>query len=106
MTASAAMVPTDSYVIPAVSAAASILVVLFVCLLCHKLKRPVQEVHIDDLHQRVEERHHCYHHHTLLRHHQDHIHEFNQYQLEQPSPPSDSDAEQVCGDETSSPDSV
>ncbi|XP_046831022.1 bone morphogenetic protein 1 isoform X2 [Vespa crabro] len=102
----AAMVPTDSYLIPAVSAAASILVVLFVCLLCHKLKRPIQEVHIDDLHQRVEERHHCYHHHTLLQHHQDHIHEFNQYQLEQPSPPSDSDAEQVCGDETSSPDSV
>ncbi|XP_035739914.1 dorsal-ventral patterning tolloid-like protein 1 isoform X2 [Vespa mandarinia] len=102
----AAMVPTDSYLIPAISAAASILVVLFVCLLCHKLKRPIQEVHIDDLHQRVEERHHCYHHHTLLQHHQDHIHEFNQYQLEQPSPPSDSDAEQVCGDETSSPDSV
>ncbi|XP_043504117.1 dorsal-ventral patterning tolloid-like protein 1 isoform X1 [Polistes fuscatus] len=102
----AAMVPADSYVIPAVSAAASVLVVLFICLLCNKLKRPVQEVHIDDLHQRVEERHHCYHHHSLLQHHQDHIHEFNQYQLEQPSPPSDSDAEQVCGDETSSPDSV
>ncbi|XP_043677575.1 tolloid-like protein 1 isoform X2 [Vespula pensylvanica] len=101
-----ATISADTYVIPAVSVAASILVVLFVCLLCHKVKRPVQEVHIDNLHQRIEEHHPCYHHHALLQHHQDHIHEYNQYQLEQPSPPSDSDAEQVCGDETSSPDSV
>ncbi|KAK2586444.1 hypothetical protein KPH14_010719 [Odynerus spinipes] len=103
----AAMVPADSYAIPAGYAAGAILVALFLCLICHrKLKRRVQEVHIDDLHQRVEERHHCYHHHTLLQHHQDHTHDFNQYQLEQSSPPSDSDAEHGCGDETSSPDSV
>jgi len=65
----------------------------------------------------IDDRHHCYHQHNLLRHqHQDYVpglRGFNQYQLEQPSPPSESDEddepeelEQSGDQETSSPDSV
>jgi hypothetical protein len=64
----------------------------------------------------IDDRRHCYHQHNLLRHqHQDYapgLHDFNQYQLEQPSPPSESDEdepeelEQSGDQETSSPDSV
>lgn len=62
----------------------------------------------------VGDRRHCYHHHDLLHHqHQNHesTHSFNQYQIEQPSPQSESDEgaeepEPGCDQETSSPDSV
>lgn len=106
-------VPEDNYAIPAGCAVIAVLVALSICFLCHrKLKRRVPEVSIDDLQQRVEDRHHCYHHHNLLHHYQtqshSHNHNFNQYQIQEPSPPSESEAEQehVCGDDASSPDSV
>ncbi|XP_043464609.1 dorsal-ventral patterning tolloid-like protein 1 isoform X2 [Leptopilina heterotoma] len=104
-------VPEDNYAIPAGCAVIAVLVALSICFLCHrKLKRRVPEVSIDDLQQRVEDRHQCYHHHNLLRHYQtqSHSHNFNQYQIQEPSPPSESEAEQehVCGDDASSPDSV
>ncbi|XP_024938391.1 bone morphogenetic protein 1 isoform X2 [Cephus cinctus] len=107
----AIVVPPDSYAVPAGCVAGAVLIALILCLLCHrKLKRRVQEVHIDDLQQRVEERRHCHHHHSLLHHHQSHSHShshsFNQYQLQHPSPPSESEVEHVCEEEASSPDSV
>lgn len=102
----------DSYAVPLCYAIGSVLIFLVVCLICHRrLRRRARGVSIDELPQRVvDDRLHCYHHHDLLHHHQDHSHSFNEYQLEQPSPPSESDGEiepEHSGDqETSSPDSV
>lgn len=117
--AGAIAAPMDSYAVPVSCAVAAVLIALVLCLICHrKLKRRVEEVHIDDLQQRVDEERRCYHHHhhhhhhSLLDHPQSHshahTHNYNQYQLEQPSPPSESerDDEHVCHDDQSSPDSV
>ncbi|XP_043287239.1 tolloid-like protein 1 isoform X2 [Venturia canescens] len=111
--------PIDNYAVPVSCAVAAVLAALVLCLICHrKLKRRVEEVHIDDLQQRVDEERRCYHHHhhhyhhSLLNHPQTHshahTHNYNQYQLEQPSPPSESerDDDHVCHDDRSSPDSV
>lgn len=89
----------------------SILLVTIICLGCYWLRRYARGVPIDELPQRVvDDRRPCYYHHDLLHHHQEHSRGFNQYQLEEPSPPSDSDGEaevdQACDQETSSPDSV
>ncbi|XP_026824428.1 tolloid-like protein 2 isoform X2 [Ooceraea biroi] len=112
-------VPADSYAVPIGYAIGSILVALVLCLICHRmLRRRARGMQIDELPpQRViDDRRHCYHQHNLLRHqHQDYapgLRGFNQYQLEQPSPPSESDEDEAeepeqSGDqETSSPDSV
>lgn len=97
----------------------SIVVVMMICLACHRLRRCARGMPIDELPQRVvDDRRHCYYHHDLLHHHQEHPRGFNQYQLEQPSPPSESDdeaeieaeaeaeADQACDQDTSSPDCV
>ncbi|XP_012263563.1 tolloid-like protein 2 isoform X2 [Athalia rosae] len=109
----AIVIPADSYAVPAGCAVGAILIALLLCLLCHRqLKRRPQEVHIDDLQQRVEDQHHCHRHHRLLHHHQsqghshNHSHSFNQHHFQQTSPTSESEVEHVCGDEASSPDSV
>ncbi|XP_014468464.1 PREDICTED: dorsal-ventral patterning tolloid-like protein 1 isoform X2 [Dinoponera quadriceps] len=101
----------DSYTAPLAYVIGSVLVVVLICLGCHRLRRCARGMPIDELPQRVvDDRRHCYYHHDLLHHHQEQQPRgFNQYQLEQPpSPPSESDgeAEQVCDQETSSPDSV
>ncbi|XP_066598102.1 tolloid-like protein 1 isoform X2 [Prorops nasuta] len=99
-------VSSVNYVVPASYTAVAVGLALVLCFICRrKFKRREPEVHIDDLQQRVDDRRHCYHHHSFL-HHPDHTHGFNQYQLQHPSPPSDSEAEQYQGDEPSSPDSV
>lgn len=96
----------------------SILVVMIICLGCHRLRRCTRGMPIDELPQQVaDDQRRCYYHHDLLHHHQERG--FNQYQVEdQPSPPSESDgeadveaeaeaeADQVCDQESSSPDSV
>ncbi|XP_063987836.1 cubilin-like isoform X3 [Diachasmimorpha longicaudata] len=104
------IVPPVSYAIPAAGAAAAVILALLICLLCHrKLKRRAQEVHIDDMQQRVEDVRYCYRHHSLSQRTssmQSHGHSQNytdQYHLDQPSPPSDS--EHVCGEDISSPES-
>ncbi|XP_011702582.1 PREDICTED: uncharacterized protein LOC105458758 [Wasmannia auropunctata] len=110
-----AAVPVD-YTMPIAYAVGSILVILMLCLICHRrLRRRSRNMPINELppERIVDDRRHCYHHHDLLHHqHQNHasMHSFNQYQLEQPSP-SESDEgeaeEPEQGDqETSSPDSV
>lgn len=111
------MVPPDSYAVPLAYAIGSVLVALIICLVCHRRlrRRPRHGIPTNELPQRiVDDRHHCYHHHELLHHHQEHPpHGFNQYQLEEPSPLSETDdemepeeEEQGCEQETSSPDSV
>lgn len=106
--------PADNYTIPIAYAVGSILVILMFCLVCHrKLRRRSRGVPIDELPPQCVidaiDRH-CYHHHDLL--HADHVltHDFNQYQLEEPSPLNESDEmeepEGDCHQETSSPDSV
>lgn len=106
-------VQADSYAVPVGYATGGLLVALVICLVCHRLRRrPRHGMRTDEPSQRVvDDRRHCYHHHDLLHHHQDHSPRgFNQYQLEEPSPPSESDdemePEQGCDQETSSPDSV
>ncbi|XP_024877003.1 uncharacterized protein LOC112457919 [Temnothorax curvispinosus] len=113
-----AAIPADSYTMPIAYAVGSILVILMFCLICHRrLRRRSHNIPINELSPQrvVDDRGHCYHHHDLLYHqHQNHAsrHSFNQYQLEQPSPSSESDegeAEELepdCDQETSSPDSV
>ncbi|XP_015514875.1 tolloid-like protein 1 isoform X1 [Neodiprion lecontei] len=113
------VIPPDSYAVPAGCAAGAILIATLFCLLCHrKLKKRPQEVHIDDLQQRVEDQRHCHrhdrllhhHHHHHHRHHQSHSHShshnFNQHHFQQASPSSGSEVEHICGDEASSPDNV
>lgn len=102
--------PPVSYAIPAGSAAAAVLVALALCLLCHrKMKRRTEEVNIDDFQQRIEDMRYCYHHHTVFHrtpstHSHSHPDTYNnQYHMEQPSPPSESEIEHVCGDDASSP---
>ncbi|XP_011309248.1 bone morphogenetic protein 1-like isoform X2 [Fopius arisanus] len=104
------IVPPVSYAIPVAGAAAAVILAMIICLLCHrKLKRRPQEVHIDDLQQRVEDVRYCYRHHSLPQrtssmHSHGHTHNYSdQYHLDQPSPPSDS--EHVCGEDISSPES-
>lgn len=116
--AGVAAVPTDSYTMPIVYAVGSVLVILMLCLICHRrLRRQSHNVPVNELlpQRVVDDRRHCYHHHDLLHHqYQNHAstHSFNQYQLEQPSPSSESDEgeteepEPDCDQETSSPDSV
>ncbi|XP_012271298.1 cubilin isoform X3 [Orussus abietinus] len=97
--------PPDNYAVPVGCAAGAVLMVVLLCLVCHqRLRRRGREVPIDDLEQRVKDRRLCYHHHhSLLHHHQSHnhghSHGFSQYQLQQPSPPSESEVEHVCADE-------
>jgi len=111
----AAVIPTDSYTMPIVYVVISILVILMLCLICHRrLRRRSRNIPINELSSQriIDDRHHCYHHHDLLHHqHQNHAstHSFNEYQLEQPSESNDSEEEQPepgCNQETSSPDSV
>lgn len=104
--------PPVSYAVPAGIAAAAVLIALTICLLCHrKMKRRAQEVHIDDFQQRVDDMRYCYRHQSLLHrapstHSHGHSHNYHdEYHLEQPSPPSESEVDHVCGDEASSPDS-
>ncbi|XP_008555290.1 cubilin isoform X1 [Microplitis demolitor] len=103
-------VPPVSYAIPAASAAAAVLIAFALCLLCHrKMKRRTEEVNIDDFQQRIEDMRYCYHHHTVFHrtpstHSHSHPDTYNnQYHMEQPSPPSESEIEHVCADDASSP---
>ncbi|XP_032681365.1 cubilin isoform X3 [Odontomachus brunneus] len=116
----AEMPQADSYTAPLGYVIGSILVVMMICLGCHRLRRCMRGMPIDELPQRVvDDRRHCYYH-DFPHHYQEHPRGFNQYQLEQPSPPSESDgeaeveaeaeteadAEQACDQETSSLDTV
>lgn len=109
--------PVDSYTLPIVYAVGGILVILILGLICHRrLRQRSHSIPINELppQHMVDDRHHCYHHDLLHHQHQNHAstHSFNQYQLEQPSSPSESDEGEVeepepdCDQETSSPDSV
>ncbi|KOC68946.1 Tolloid-like protein 1 [Habropoda laboriosa] len=70
------VVQTDNYAVPAVYAIGAVLVTLIVCLFCHwKLKRRVQTVGLDDLRQRIDDRHRCYHNENLLQYHHYHQHQ-------------------------------
>lgn len=112
-----AVVPANSYTMPIIYAVGSILVILMLCLICHrKLHRRSHNMPINELppQRMVDDQRHCYHHDLLHHQHQNHAstHSFNQYQLEQPSSSSESDEgeaeepEPYCDQETSSPDSV
>ncbi|XP_036147288.1 cubilin isoform X2 [Monomorium pharaonis] len=108
-------VPTDSYTMPIVYTVGSILVILILCLICHRRLRrsmPINELPPQRI---IDDRHHCYHHHGLLHHqYQNHAstHNFSQYQLDQSNPLNESDeggAEELepgYNQESSSPDSV
>ncbi|XP_039306033.1 cubilin isoform X8 [Solenopsis invicta] len=113
-----AAVKADSYTLPIAYAVGSILVILMLCLICHRrLRRQSHNMPSHELSpQRIlPNRHHCFHDDLLHHQHQNHAstHNFNQYQLEQPSPPSESDCEgeadepePSCNQEISSPDSM
>lgn len=113
--AGVAAIPANSYTMPIVYAVGGILVILVLCLICHRrLRRQSHNIPINELSPQRMVDDHCYHHDLLHHQHQNHAstHSFNQYQLEQPSSSSESDEGEVeepepdCDQETSSPDSV
>ncbi|XP_026672046.1 bone morphogenetic protein 1 isoform X2 [Ceratina calcarata] len=78
------VIETHSYVMPVGCAiGAAMLIALTVCLVYHrKLKKQVQTVHLNDLRQRIDERHRCYRNESLLQHHHEH-HRHHYYQQQQ-----------------------
>ncbi|CAK9794637.1 Tolloid-like protein 1 [Anthophora quadrimaculata] len=77
-------VQTDNFAVPAVYAVGGALVALIVCLFCHrKLKGRVQAVRLNNLRQRIDERHRYYHNENLLQHHHYHQHQ-HQHQYQHP----------------------